>query len=79
MKIQKLKISNIHWDVEPHQQDDFDECQRSGSIKHCYIVNLAEGESEDEAIPRQIALQSGWTPYKWTAQPYLPRNTPTPA
>ena len=76
MKIQKFKITNIEWDVESYQQDDFDECQRSGSIKKSYVVQLAEDEDLNEVVPRQIALQSGWTPYKWNAEPFLPRNTP---
>jgi hypothetical protein len=70
MKIQKFKISNLKWKVGPYQQDDFDECQSSGSIKSNYIVDLAEDEIPDEVIPQLIAQQSGWTPTSWTATPY---------
>ena len=70
MKIQKFKITNLQWDVPHGCEDDFEECQRSGSVKPCYIVELAEDEDPKAVIPAQITLWSGWTPTSWTATPY---------
>jgi len=70
MKIEKLHVTIIDWDVPLADEDDFDECVESGSIKSNYIVDLVEDEIPDEVIPQLIAQQSGWTPTSWTATPY---------
>jgi hypothetical protein len=74
MKIEKLHVTIIDWDVPLADEDDFDECVESGSIKPSYVVELVEGEDPAVAIPQQISKLSGWTPISWNVRP--PRNTP---
>jgi hypothetical protein len=64
----KVKVQVQEWDVPLADEEDFEECCQSGSIKQVYVLDVSEEEMEifdGPAVPEEICRLSGFTPSRW--------------